>query len=163
MHSMGSYVGGDARLRQIADGKPDGLMEPRSREVDSSSPATPAASQPATVCTATNLPPAASLCVNNTVCVCVRVFLAAIYDVVEEKADSEPDFQYIPEKSPQDPTQLDQHALRDSMVVLKDGLASGAVLAQFDVSRHICRVAERLAVSCDDPTSSEGGGQTHLC
>lgn len=66
------------------------------------------------------------------------VLLAAIYDVVEEKADSEPDFQYIPEKSPQDPTQLDQHALRDSMVVLKDGLASGAILAQFDVRRQIC-------------------------
>lgn len=81
------------------------------------------------------------------------VFLAAIYDVVEEKADSEPDFQYIPEKSPQDPTQLDQHALRDSMVVLKDGLGSGAILAQFDVRRHIScfvpHVAEHLVVSCD--------------
>lgn len=60
----------------------------------------------------------------------------AIYDVVEEKADSEPDFQYIPEKSPQDPTQLDQHALRDSMVTLKEGLGSGAILAQFDVRRN---------------------------
>lgn len=59
----------------------------------------------------------------------------AIYDVVEEKADSEPDFQYIPEKSPQDPAQLDQHALRDSMVTLKDGLNSGGILAQFDVRR----------------------------
>ncbi|CAF97207.1 unnamed protein product, partial [Tetraodon nigroviridis] len=56
----------------------------------------------------------------------------AIYDVVEEKADSEPEFQYIPEKCPQDPTQLDQHALRDSMVTLKEGLSSGAILAQFD-------------------------------
>uniref|UniRef100_A0A3B5B4H5 Tyrosine-protein phosphatase n=1 Tax=Stegastes partitus TaxID=144197 RepID=A0A3B5B4H5_9TELE len=56
----------------------------------------------------------------------------AIYDVVEEKVDSEPDFQYIPEKSPQDPAQLDQHALRDSMVTLKEGLSSGAILAQFD-------------------------------
>ncbi|TNN72123.1 Tyrosine-protein phosphatase non-receptor type 4 [Liparis tanakae] len=56
----------------------------------------------------------------------------AIYDVVEEKVDSEPDFQYIPEKSPQDPAQLDQHALRDSMVILKEGLSSGAILAQFD-------------------------------
>lgn len=53
--------------------------------------------------------------------------------MVEEK-DSEPDFQYIPEKSPQDPTQTDQNALRDSMSVLKEGLSSGAVLAQFDVS-----------------------------
>lgn len=60
---------------------------------------------------------------------------SAIYDVVEEKVDSEPDFQYIPEKSPQDPAQLDQHALRDSMVTLKEGLISGAILAQFDVRR----------------------------
>uniref|UniRef100_A0A4W6G9T7 Tyrosine-protein phosphatase n=1 Tax=Lates calcarifer TaxID=8187 RepID=A0A4W6G9T7_LATCA len=56
----------------------------------------------------------------------------AIYDVVEEKVDSEPDFQYIPEKSPQDPAQLDQNALRDSMATLKEGLNSGAILAQFD-------------------------------
>ncbi|MEQ2298557.1 Tyrosine-protein phosphatase non-receptor type 4 [Ameca splendens] len=56
----------------------------------------------------------------------------AIYDVVEEKVDSEPEFQYIPEKSPQDPTQLDQHALRDSIMALKEGLSSGAILAQFD-------------------------------
>ena len=55
---------------------------------------------------------------------------------MEEKADSEPDFQYIPEKSPQDPAQLDQHALRDSMVTLKEGLSSGAILAQFDVRRN---------------------------
>ncbi|XP_015254048.1 PREDICTED: tyrosine-protein phosphatase non-receptor type 4 isoform X1 [Cyprinodon variegatus] len=56
----------------------------------------------------------------------------AIYDVVEEKVDSEPEFQYIPEKSLQDPTQLDQHALKDSMMALKEGLSSGAILAQFD-------------------------------
>lgn len=49
--------------------------------------------------------------------------------------DPEPDFQYIPEKSPQDPAQLDQHALRDSMVALKEGLGGGAILAQFDVRR----------------------------
>lgn len=65
------------------------------------------------------------------------LYHSAIYDVVEEKADSEPDFQYIPEKSPQDPSQLDQHALRDSMVALKEGLASGAILAQFDVRRIV--------------------------
>lgn len=83
------------------------------------------------VCIKTNVLLGASFYVNNWMC-----FLfshSAIYDVVEEKADSEPDFQYIPEKSPQDPTQLDQHALRDSMVVLKEGLGSGAILAQFDV------------------------------
>lgn len=68
----------------------------------------------------------------------------AIYDVVEEKGDSEPEFQYIPEKCPQDPTQLDQHALRDSMVTLKEGLISGAILAQFDVSEiYICNCTNK--------------------
>ncbi|XP_041700068.2 tyrosine-protein phosphatase non-receptor type 4-like isoform X1 [Coregonus clupeaformis] len=56
----------------------------------------------------------------------------AIYDVVEEKQETEPDFQYIPEKSPQDPSQLDQDAWRDSINTLKEGLVSGGVLAQFD-------------------------------
>uniref|UniRef100_A0A6Q2XID3 Tyrosine-protein phosphatase n=1 Tax=Esox lucius TaxID=8010 RepID=A0A6Q2XID3_ESOLU len=56
----------------------------------------------------------------------------AIYDVVEEKQDTEPDFQYIPEKCPQDPSQRDQGAWRESMVTLKEGLLSGALLAQFD-------------------------------
>ncbi|KAJ8388369.1 hypothetical protein AAFF_G00133950 [Aldrovandia affinis] len=58
----------------------------------------------------------------------------AIYDVVEEKLETEPDFQYIPEKSPLDPSQLDADAWRDSMQQLKEGLGSGAVLAQFDES-----------------------------
>ena len=84
-----------------------------------------------------NKSPETSSCTNSHVCVicdmCPPLSRSAIYDVVEEKADSEPDFQYIPEKSPQDPTQLDQHALRDSMVALKDGLGGGAILAQFDV------------------------------
>ncbi|XP_052378849.1 tyrosine-protein phosphatase non-receptor type 4-like isoform X3 [Oncorhynchus keta] len=56
----------------------------------------------------------------------------AIYDMVEEKQETEPDFQYIPEKCPQDPSQLDQDAWRDSMNTLKEGLVSGEVLAQFD-------------------------------
>ena len=59
----------------------------------------------------------------------------AIYDMVEEKQETEPDFQYIPEKCPQDPSQLDQDAWRDSMNTLKEGLVSGEVLAQFDVSQ----------------------------
>lgn len=58
----------------------------------------------------------------------------AIYDVVEEKLETEPDFQYIPEKSPTDPSQLDQDAWRDSMLQLKDGLNNATILAQFDVS-----------------------------
>ena len=69
------------------------------------------------------------VCVSSSVC-------AGIYDVVEEKADSEPDFQYIPEKCPQDPSHLDQDAWRDSMATLREGLASGAILAQFDVSTN---------------------------
>lgn len=77
------------------------------------------------------LPPDAS---HSPVCFNVPSSRAAIYDVVEEKVDSEPDFQYIPEKSPPDPAQLDQHALRDSVVTLKEGLSSGAILSHFDVS-----------------------------
>ncbi|XP_041724933.1 tyrosine-protein phosphatase non-receptor type 4 isoform X1 [Coregonus clupeaformis] len=56
----------------------------------------------------------------------------AIYDMVDEKQETEPDFQYIPEKCPQDPSQLDQDAWKDSMNTLKEGLVSGEVLAQFD-------------------------------
>lgn len=59
----------------------------------------------------------------------------AIYDVVEEKLETEPDFQYIPEKSPTDPSHLDQDAWRDSMLHLKEGLNGGTILAQFDVSK----------------------------
>ncbi|XP_032880727.1 tyrosine-protein phosphatase non-receptor type 4 isoform X2 [Amblyraja radiata] len=56
----------------------------------------------------------------------------AVYDVVEEKAESEPDFQYIPEKSPLDVTHQDDDALRESMIHLRDGLETGTILAQFD-------------------------------
>lgn len=54
----------------------------------------------------------------------------AIYDVVEDK-DAEPEFQYIPEKSPLDPS-LDQNALKDSMSALREAFGSGALLQQFD-------------------------------
>ncbi|KAI4904966.1 hypothetical protein NFI96_018647 [Prochilodus magdalenae] len=69
----------------------------------------------------------------------------AIYDVVEEKLEMEPDFQYIPAKSPTDPSQLDQDAWRDSMQQLKDGLSSGAVLAQFD---QLYRKRPGMTMSC---------------
>ncbi|CAB1347003.1 unnamed protein product [Coregonus sp. 'balchen'] len=59
---------------------------------------------------------------------------SSIYDMVDEKQETEPDFQYIPEKCPQDPSQLDQDAWKDSMNTLKEGLVSGEVLAQFDVN-----------------------------
>ncbi|NXU02756.1 PTN4 phosphatase, partial [Buphagus erythrorhynchus] len=58
----------------------------------------------------------------------------AVYDVVEEKLESEPDFQYIPEKSPLDGVHQDDNALRESMIQLAEGLITGTVLAQFDVS-----------------------------
>lgn len=58
----------------------------------------------------------------------------AVYDVVEEKLESEPDFQYIPEKSPLDGIHQDDNALRESMFQLAEGLITGTVLAQFDVS-----------------------------
>lgn len=53
---------------------------------------------------------------------------------MEEKLESEPDFQYIPEKSPLDGVHQDDNALRESMVQLAEGLITGTVLAQFDVS-----------------------------
>lgn len=68
----------------------------------------------------------------------VRAFtpllVLAVYDVVEEKLESEPDFQYIPEKSPLDGVHQDDNALRESMIQLAEGLITGTVLAQFDVS-----------------------------
>ncbi|RMC18701.1 hypothetical protein DUI87_04597 [Hirundo rustica rustica] len=60
----------------------------------------------------------------------------AVYDVVEEKLESEPDFQYIPEKSPLDGVHQDDNALRESMIQLAEGLITGTVLAQFDVKCH---------------------------
>lgn len=53
---------------------------------------------------------------------------------MEEKLESEPDFQYIPEKSPLDGVHQDDNALRESMIQLAEGLITGTVLAQFDVS-----------------------------
>lgn len=50
--------------------------------------------------------------------------------------ESEPDFQYIPEKSPIDASQLDQDAWKESMLQLKEGLNSGTLLAHFDVSYY---------------------------
>lgn len=63
----------------------------------------------------------------------VCLFLA-VYDVVEEKLENEPDFQYIPEKAPVDSVHQDDHSLRESMIQLADGLITGTVLTQFDVS-----------------------------
>ncbi|XP_067299997.1 tyrosine-protein phosphatase non-receptor type 4 [Pseudorasbora parva] len=69
----------------------------------------------------------------------------AIYDVVEEKLDTEPDFQYIPEKSPTDPSQLDQDAWRDSMLQLKEGLHNETILAHFD---QMYRKRPGMTMSC---------------
>lgn len=62
------------------------------------------------------------------------MLVLAVYDVVEEKLESEPDFQYIPEKSPLAGVHQDDNALRESMIQLAEGLITGTVLAQFDVS-----------------------------
>lgn len=69
----------------------------------------------------------------------------AIYDVVEEKLETEPDFQYIPEKSPTDPSQLDQDAWRDSMLQLKEDLNSATILTQFD---QLYRKRPGMTMSC---------------
>ncbi|XP_039538184.1 tyrosine-protein phosphatase non-receptor type 4 isoform X2 [Pimephales promelas] len=69
----------------------------------------------------------------------------AIYDVVEEKLETEPDFQYIPEKSPTDTSLLDQDAWRDSMLQLKEGLNNATILSQFD---QMYRKRPGMTMSC---------------
>lgn len=64
-------------------------------------------------------------------------FVLAVYDVVEEKLETEPDFQYIPEKAPLDSVHQDDHSLRESMIQLAEGLITGTVLTQFDVSNIV--------------------------
>lgn len=65
------------------------------------------------------------------------LFFLAVYDVVEEKLENEPDFQYIPEKAPLDSVHQDDHSLRESMIQLAEGLITGTVLTQFDVSNIV--------------------------
>ncbi|XP_045143339.1 tyrosine-protein phosphatase non-receptor type 4 isoform X3 [Echinops telfairi] len=69
----------------------------------------------------------------------------AVYDVVEEKLENEPDFQYIPEKAPLDSTHQDDHSLRESMIQLADGLITGTVLTQFD---QLYRKKPGMTMSC---------------
>uniref|UniRef100_A0A8D2J2R5 protein-tyrosine-phosphatase n=1 Tax=Varanus komodoensis TaxID=61221 RepID=A0A8D2J2R5_VARKO len=69
----------------------------------------------------------------------------AVYDVVEEKLENEPDFQYIPEKSPLDGIHQDDNALRESMFQLAEGLITGTVLAQFD---QLYRKKPGMTMSC---------------
>ncbi|XP_028735631.1 tyrosine-protein phosphatase non-receptor type 4 isoform X3 [Peromyscus leucopus] len=69
----------------------------------------------------------------------------AVYDVVEEKLESEPDFQYIPEKAPLDSIHQDDHSLRESMIQLAEGLITGTVLAQFD---QLYRKKPGMTMSC---------------
>uniref|UniRef100_A0A8C8SK94 Tyrosine-protein phosphatase n=1 Tax=Pelusios castaneus TaxID=367368 RepID=A0A8C8SK94_9SAUR len=69
----------------------------------------------------------------------------AVYDVVEEKLESEPDFQYIPEKSPLDGVHQDDNALRESMIQLAEGLITGTILAQFD---QLYRKKPGMTMSC---------------
>ncbi|XP_030065811.1 tyrosine-protein phosphatase non-receptor type 4 isoform X4 [Microcaecilia unicolor] len=69
----------------------------------------------------------------------------AVYDVVEEKLENEPDFQYIPEKTPLDGVHQDDNALRESMIQLAEGLHSGTILAQFD---QLYRKKPGMTMSC---------------
>ncbi|XP_048390229.1 tyrosine-protein phosphatase non-receptor type 4 isoform X1 [Stegostoma tigrinum] len=69
----------------------------------------------------------------------------AVYDVVEEKVESEPDFQYIPEKSPLDVTHQDDDALRESMIHLRESLETGTILTQFD---QLYRKKPGMTMSC---------------
>ncbi|XP_057361688.1 tyrosine-protein phosphatase non-receptor type 4 isoform X5 [Manis pentadactyla] len=69
----------------------------------------------------------------------------AVYDVVEEKLENEPDFQYIPEKAPLDNIHQDDHSLRESMIQLAEGLITGTVLTQFD---QLYRKKPGMTMSC---------------
>ncbi|XP_048873028.1 tyrosine-protein phosphatase non-receptor type 4-like isoform X3 [Brienomyrus brachyistius] len=69
----------------------------------------------------------------------------AIYDVVEEKLEAEPDFQYIPEKSAVDASQLDGDAWLRALQRLRDDLSSGTLLAQFD---QLYRKRPGMTMSC---------------
>uniref|UniRef100_A0A667HH49 Tyrosine-protein phosphatase non-receptor type n=1 Tax=Lynx canadensis TaxID=61383 RepID=A0A667HH49_LYNCA len=69
----------------------------------------------------------------------------AVYDVVEEKLENEPDFQYIPEKAPLDSIHQDDHSLRESMIQLAEGLITGTVLTQFD---QLYRKKPGMTMSC---------------
>ncbi|XP_036175344.1 tyrosine-protein phosphatase non-receptor type 4 isoform X10 [Myotis myotis] len=69
----------------------------------------------------------------------------AVYDVVEEKLETEPDFQYIPEKAPLDSVHQDDHSLRESMIQLAEGLITGTVLTQFD---QLYRKKPGMTMSC---------------
>ncbi|XP_041432657.1 tyrosine-protein phosphatase non-receptor type 4 isoform X4 [Xenopus laevis] len=69
----------------------------------------------------------------------------AVYDIVEERLESEPDFQYIPEKTPMDGVHSDDDTLRESMIQLAEGLFNGTVLAQFD---QLYRKKPGMTMSC---------------
>ncbi|XP_053453512.1 tyrosine-protein phosphatase non-receptor type 4 isoform X3 [Nycticebus coucang] len=69
----------------------------------------------------------------------------AVYDVVEEKLENEPDFQYIPEKAPVDNVHQDDHSLQESMIQLAEGLITGTVLTQFD---QLYRKKPGMTMSC---------------
>ncbi|KAM8789748.1 tyrosine-protein phosphatase non-receptor type 4 isoform 5-T5 [Rhynchonycteris naso] len=69
----------------------------------------------------------------------------AVYDVVDEKLDNEPDFQYIPEKTPLANVHQDDHSLRESMIQLAEGLITGTVLTQFD---QLYRKKPGMTMSC---------------
>lgn len=69
----------------------------------------------------------------------------AVYDIVEERMENEPDFQYIPEKTPRDSIHSEDDALRESMIQLAEGLLNGTILAQFD---QLYRKKPGMTMSC---------------
>ncbi|CAJ0967430.1 unnamed protein product [Ranitomeya imitator] len=74
----------------------------------------------------------------------------AVYDIVEERMESEPDFQYIPEKTAIDGGHAEDDVLRESMIQLAEGLLNGSVLAQFD---QLYRKKPGMTMSCAQITS----------
>ncbi|XP_063790054.1 tyrosine-protein phosphatase non-receptor type 4 [Pseudophryne corroboree] len=69
----------------------------------------------------------------------------AVYDIMEERMENEPDFQYIPEKTSVDGIHSDTDALKESMIQLAEGLPNGAILVQFD---QLYRKKPGMTMSC---------------
>ncbi|XP_026803560.2 tyrosine-protein phosphatase non-receptor type 4b isoform X2 [Pangasianodon hypophthalmus] len=71
----------------------------------------------------------------------------AIYDVdeEEEKLDLEPEFQYIPESCGLDRSHSEPDGWKSSFQMLREGLSTGSVLAQFD---QLYRKRPGMSMSC---------------
>lgn len=72
---------------------------------------------------------------NSLTAAAVVVVVVSVY--LGEDTVEEPEFMYIPETH-QITSSAGGNVLEDSLMLLQEGLESGAALAQFEVHRHTC-------------------------